>query len=88
MRSLVRRVDVVLRDARVDLGRAEVGVPEHRLDRAQIGPVLEEVRRERVPHLVGRDRRRDARRARVALDDLPDGLAGERASGGREKQRR
>jgi hypothetical protein len=37
---------------RVELGRAEVGVAEHLLDAAQVGPAFEEVRRERVAEQV------------------------------------
>jgi hypothetical protein len=40
---------------RVDFGRRDLGVPEHRLDRAEVGAVLDEVRRERVAQLVRGD---------------------------------
>ena len=42
-------------DVRVALGRPEVCVPEHLLDRPQVGPALEQVRRERVAEEVGMD---------------------------------
>ena len=35
-------------DVRVELGRAEIGVPEHLLDAAQIGASLEQVGCERM----------------------------------------
>ena len=47
-----------IRDVRVALGRAEVGVAEHLLDAAEVGAALEEVRRERVAQQVGVDARR------------------------------
>ena len=37
-----------IRDVRVALGGAEVGVPEHLLNGAQVGAALEQVRGERV----------------------------------------
>ena len=40
---------------RVDLRRRNVGVPEHLLDRADIGAVLNEMRRERMPQSVRRN---------------------------------
>ena len=39
-------------DVRVALGGPEVGMPEHLLDRAEIGSTLEEVRGEGVPEQV------------------------------------
>ena len=41
-----------IRNMRVDLGRAEVSVPEHLLHAAQVGSALEQVGRERVPEEV------------------------------------
>ena len=38
---------------RVQLGRGEVGVPEHLLDAAEIGATLEQMGGERVPEEVG-----------------------------------
>ena len=40
-------------DMRVPLGRPEIRVSEHLLDRAEIGPALEQVRREGVAEEVG-----------------------------------
>ena len=39
----------------VDLGRRDVGVTEHRLHRTEVRSALDEMRRERVPELVGGD---------------------------------
>jgi len=41
-----------VRDVRVQLGRAEIGVAEHLLDAAQIGSAFEQVRGERMPQEV------------------------------------
>src|SRR5690606_35509865 len=78
--GMVRRVQVAKvprRDVSVDLGGGDVGMPEHRLQAAQIGAVLEQVRSERVPQRVGVDLVTvDARVQRVALHPQPEGLAG------------
>ena len=50
---------------------------EHRLDRAEIGAAAQEVGRERVPELVGRELRRDPGHPRVELHELPEALARE-----------
>ena len=42
-------------DVRVDLGRREIGVPEHGLNRAEIGTALEQIGRERMPQDMRRD---------------------------------
>ena len=40
---------------RVELGRGEIGVAEHLLDAPEVGPALEQVRRERVAEKVRMD---------------------------------
>ncbi len=55
MGLVVRRAHVILGDPRVDLGRSEVGVAEHRLHGAEIGAAAEEVRREGVTERMGAD---------------------------------
>ena len=40
---------------RVQLGRREIRMPEHLLDRTQVGSALEQVRRERVAQQVRMD---------------------------------
>src|SRR3569623_3243336 len=65
-------------DVRVDFGRRDIGVAEQRLDRAEVRAVLDEVRRERVAHLVGRDLaagQPHAGLARVGPERLPEPLA-------------
>ena len=52
VRVEVRLAPAPVRDVRVELGRAEVGVAEHLLDAAQVGAALEQVRRERVAEQV------------------------------------
>ena len=55
---------------RVELGRREIGVPEHLLHGAEVGAALEQVRRERV-----------AQEVRVDAAGLEPGLLGEACGG-------
>ena len=71
----VRGADVVRRDARVDLGGAQVGVAEHGLDGAEVGSAAQEMCGERVPQLVRGGQGTDAGRRRVAPEMPPEGLA-------------
>jgi hypothetical protein len=50
---VVDRLQVDAAQVRVHLRRADVGVAQHDLDRAEVRPVLQEVRRERVAQRVG-----------------------------------
>jgi hypothetical protein len=43
-------------DMGVDLGRGDIGMAQKRLDRAQVGAVLQQMRGEGVAQLVRRDR--------------------------------
>ena len=66
-------------DMGVDLGRADVGMPEQLLNRPDVRPVGEHVRGEAVPqhvrrHAVGGN----ADGGGALLDDLEDALSGER----------
>ena len=73
MEAVVEASQPLLVDVGVDLGGRDVGMAEHRLDRAEVGPVLEQVGREAVPQHVGRDRL-DAGRPGVLPEDLPEAL--------------
>jgi hypothetical protein len=73
----VGRPQVVLGDVRVDLGRSEVGVTQHGLDRAKIRAAAEKMGRERMPQLVWRGQGYDPCRHRVAPDHSPEALARE-----------
>jgi Tfp pilus assembly protein PilN len=57
---------------RIYLGRREIRVAEHHLNRAQIGAVLEEMRRERVPEHVRAERARQSGLLPVAFQNLPE----------------
>lgn len=46
MGASVRGANMILRDVRVNLGSAEIGVAEHRLHGAEISAAAQEVRRE------------------------------------------
>ena len=63
------------RDMRIDLCRRDITVPEQELDDTQIGAVIEQMRRERVPDRMRRKLLLDAGFLRVALDYVPEGLA-------------
>ena len=52
----VQLLQPLARDVRVDLRGRDVGMAEQQLHDAQIGAVVEEVRRERVAQHVRRDR--------------------------------
>jgi len=67
-------------DVGVDLGRRDLAVPEHQLDGPEVGPALEEVRREGVPQDVRADLGGDPGRQGVPLQEFPKPLARERAA--------
>ncbi len=58
MRLEVDLAPTAVRDVRVALRCAEVGVPEHLLHAPEVGAALEQVRGERVAEEVGMDARR------------------------------
>src|SRR5215469_17516591 len=62
------------RDVRVDLCGREVAVTEQHLDYAQIGAVVQQMGREGVAQRVRRELLGDASLARIAFDDVPEGL--------------
>src|SRR5215472_15599867 len=64
-------------DVRVDLRGGQIGVPEHLLNRPQVGAPFDEVRGERMAQLVRRRQSAQAGFERVALQQLPKSLAGE-----------
>ena len=64
-------------DVRVDLGCRDFLVPQHRLDGAEVGPALEEVRREGVAEGMRADGLVDARERGLLLDDGENHDAGE-----------
>lgn len=74
-------------DMCVDLSGREIGVTEHLLDGAQIGAILEQVRRKRVTQHVWRDFFRDAGIFRPSLNDLPKPLTAESTAASVQKQR-
>ena len=59
----VQPLQALARDVRVDRGGRDVGVAEQQLHDAQVGAVIEQVRRERVAQHVRRQRRAECRRA-------------------------
>src|SRR5215510_9171301 len=59
-----------LEDMRIYLSCREIRMPEHHLNGAEIGPVLEQVRRERMAQHVRAQRARETRLAAVSLENL------------------
>src|SRR6188474_1818087 len=74
------------RHVRVDLGRRQVAVTEKHLHDAQIGTVVQQVRREGMPQRVRREVLADARLARVTLDDVPERLSRHAVAAARREQ--
>src|SRR5580698_3041952 len=72
---LVQLFEALAGNVRVDLRSREVAVPKEHLDDTQVCTVVEQMRGERMPQRVRREFLRDAGFARVALDDVPEGLA-------------
>src|SRR5574342_47907 len=58
----------------IDLRCGDVGVAEHGLDRAEVGAVVQEMRRKRVTQGVRRDRDGDARLSCVEFYPFPEHL--------------
>lgn len=69
--------EVLVGDVGVDLRRLNICVPEERLDRAEVGAVLEEVGREGVTYDVRRDLLRDTSLNSVVLYEEFDRARGE-----------
>ena len=55
MEALDRRLEPVRLHVGVDLGRRDIGVPEHLLDRSQIGAAGEEMAGKGMPQHMRRD---------------------------------
>jgi T5SS/PEP-CTERM-associated repeat protein len=72
VRLLVRRAQVLLADVCVDLRRGQTGVAEHLLHAADVGPTVEQVRREAVPQRVGRGPQVEPRHLQVLLERAGD----------------
>lgn len=72
---MVGLAEAIGRDVGVDLRRRDVSVAEHFLDRTQVGPVIEQMRREGMTQHVGRNRLADIGGAGGVFHDLPDARA-------------
>ena len=73
-------------DVGVDLRRRDLAVAEHELDRAQVRPPLEQVRRERMPQDVRADLGAQPGLRGVLAEELPQSLAREGAAPPRQEQ--
>src|SRR6478736_3416393 len=72
MEAVVDLAESRFENVRVDLRRREIGVAEHRLNRAEIGATLEQMRRERMPQYVRTEAAADAGAATASLENLPE----------------
>src|SRR5512137_1562728 len=86
MELVVDAAKPVPADVGIDLRRRDLAVAEHELDRAQVRPALEQVRRERMPEDVGTDLGGQAGGRGVLAEKLPDPLPGERAAAPRQEK--
>ena len=73
-------LDPLAGEVGVELGGRDVGVPEHLLHRAQVAAAGEQVRGEAVAQRVRAHLAVEPRGLGVALDDLVEPLAGQRAA--------
>ena len=64
-------------DVGVDLGGAEIFVPQHLLDAAQIRAGIQQVRGEGVPQFVGREIGRKSRGLQVVFEGPLEGAGGD-----------
>src|ERR1700687_3019447 len=70
----MERLEALARDVGVDLRGRNVRMPEEELHHAQIGAVIDEVRREGVAQSMRGNRLANAGRARMALHQRPERL--------------
>jgi len=64
-------------DMRINLRRADVRMAEHHLHGAQVSPVFQQMRRERMPQRMRRNHLADARLLGAPFDDFPKSLPGQ-----------
>ena len=71
MELLVNASQVFAIDVRINLGRRDVDVSQHLLDRSEIRTALEEMRRKGMAESVRRNGLRDSRLPNVFSENLP-----------------
>ena len=64
----------------VDLGGGDIAMPQHRLNRAQVGAIHQQIGSKRVAQSVGSDMLRDAGCLSIFTDDSLDRAGGQAAS--------
>lgn len=64
----------------VDLGGGDIAMPQHRLDRAQVGSIHQQIGGERVAQSVGSDMLRDAGCLSIFTDNSLDRAGSQTAS--------
>src|SRR5439155_22756332 len=88
METVVDGAQARLDHMRVDLRRRQIAMAEHHLNRPEVGAPLEQVRRERMPHDVRAERRRQVGAAAVLFQDFPEADPAERPAARVEEQAR
>src|SRR6516164_2452385 len=82
----VQLLEPLARHVCVDLRGGKIAVAKQHLHDAQVRAVIQQVRGEGVPQSVRRELLGDAGLARVALDDVPERLAGHAIAATRRKE--
>src|SRR5688572_22225110 len=72
VKAIVDAAHPLLQHMRINLRRRQIGMPEHQLNRAQVGAALEQMCRERVPQRVRAEGRGETGALRIDLQDLPE----------------
>ena len=82
----VHLAQILAIDVRVNLGRGNIDVPEHFLDRAQVGAALQQMCGEGMAEGMRRHVLRDAGALDVSAENLPSAHSGERQPARVEEQ--
>jgi hypothetical protein len=72
MKAIVQRTHSGIENVGIDLGRRQIGVAKHHLNRSQIGAALEQMRRKRVSQHVRADLGRESHAFSIGFEDLPE----------------
>jgi hypothetical protein len=78
MMLLMQTLQALPRHMGIYLRGAQIAVPQQQLHHAQIGPVIDQVRRKSVSQNMRRDRLGDTRDCSMLLDSMPERLPGHR----------
>jgi hypothetical protein len=71
MMGRIERAQALLDHVRIDLGGGDIDVAKHVLQRPEIRPAFEQVRREGMPQRMRAEGRMDRCLVHILLDDFP-----------------